>query len=123
MHQHLPSEPDFGRHAREGMTGYVHHDVRLAPGSRLSTACAADHVRHCPSWHHQGIEEVGPGLVPVGWADDGLVEAVERPDGWVVGVQWHPEETAAADRVQQAIFDAFASAVERFASERGRVTG
>jgi putative glutamine amidotransferase len=25
--------------------------------------------------------------------------------GWVVGVQWHPEETAATDPSQQALFD------------------
>jgi gamma-glutamyl-gamma-aminobutyrate hydrolase PuuD len=31
----------------------------------------------------------------------------------VVAVQWHPEETAATDPTQQAIFDGFASQVRR----------
>jgi putative glutamine amidotransferase len=38
------------------------------------------------------------------------VEAVEFADPagpWVVGVQWHPEDTAANDPVQQRLFDAF----------------
>jgi putative glutamine amidotransferase len=46
------------------------------------------------SAHHQGIKDLAPGLMAVGWAPDGLVEAVElrRPGaGWTVGVQWHPE--------------------------------
>ena len=32
------------------------------------------------------------GLVACGWADDGVIEAVELPGRrWVAGVQWHPE--------------------------------
>jgi gamma-glutamyl-gamma-aminobutyrate hydrolase PuuD len=27
-------------------------------------------------------------------------------DGWVLGLQWHAEATAAADPTQQAVFDA-----------------
>jgi putative glutamine amidotransferase len=45
--------------------------------------------------------------------DDGLVEAVERGEGWMLGVQWHPEQSAAADPAQQALFDAFAHVVFR----------
>jgi putative glutamine amidotransferase len=59
------------------------------------------------SVHHQSIDRVGSGLVVTARADDGTVEGVERPDAWVVGVQWHPEDTAAEDPVQQALFDAF----------------
>lgn len=46
------------------------------------------------SAHHQGIRDLAPGLEPVAWAPDGLVEAVELRDpraAWTVGVQWHPE--------------------------------
>jgi putative glutamine amidotransferase len=68
----------------------------------------------CASSHHQGLDHLGRGLTPVAWSEDGLVEAVERLDGWLVAVQWHPEETASKDPGQQALFDAF---VER---ARGR---
>jgi putative glutamine amidotransferase len=36
-----------------------------------------------------------------------VVEAVEwtGPE-WIVGVQWHPEDTAATDPEQQSLFDA-----------------
>ena len=43
------------------------------------------------------------------WSADGLVEGLELADpdgGWLVGVQWHPEETAAEDSSQQALFQA-----------------
>jgi putative glutamine amidotransferase len=44
------------------------------------------------SHHHQGIDELGEGLVAVGWADD-VVEAIELPDKrFALGVLWHAEE-------------------------------
>jgi putative glutamine amidotransferase len=49
----------------------------------------------------------------VAWADDRLLEAVEGEEGWVVGVQWHAEATAATDPLQQAIFDAFVAEARR----------
>ena len=83
----------------------VLHDVTIEPGSRLA---AIGPLRSCGnSVHHQSIDRVGSGLVVTARADDGTVEGVELPGRWVVGVQWHPEDTAADDAVQQALFDAF----------------
>jgi putative glutamine amidotransferase len=58
------------------------------------------------SSHHQALARLGERLVPVGWSPDGLVEAVEHDQGWIVGVEWHPERTAAEDPAQQGLFDA-----------------
>jgi putative glutamine amidotransferase len=45
--------------------------------------------------------------VETGRAPDGIVEAMEHPEGsWVVAVQWHPERTAETDPAQQGLFDA-----------------
>jgi putative glutamine amidotransferase len=89
LHQHLPDVVGHTGHAPvAGQFG--RHDVHFAEGSLLhrllgSRAVIATH-------HHQGVRTLGSGLVATGWADDGTVEAVERPCGnWVVGVQWHPE--------------------------------
>jgi putative glutamine amidotransferase len=39
-------------------------------------------------------------------ASDGVIEAVEHTtSSWIVGVQWHPEQTAATDMAQQSLFD------------------
>ena len=42
------------------------------------------HLDHCHSVHHQGIGELGAGLVPIGYAEDGQLEAVElrASRGW-----------------------------------------
>ena len=117
IEQHLPErlgpahgDPATGRSAS--------HPVRVAPGSRLAAAVGDDGLARCTSHHHQGVAEVGEGLVAVGWSPDGLVEALEVADApaWFVAVQWHPEATAADDPSQQALFDAFAAEVRARAS-------
>ena len=88
---------------------FVHHAVELTPGS-LVAAAVGHEVPVGHSVHHQAIDRLGAGLVVTGRADDGTIEAVELPGRWVVGVQWHPEDTAAEDPDQQRLFDAFVAA-------------
>jgi putative glutamine amidotransferase len=58
------------------------------------------------SFHHQIVDTIAPGCVAVAWAEDGLLEGIEHTDHWLVGVQWHPEDTAHEDAVQQNLYDA-----------------
>jgi len=52
---------------------------------------------------------------------DGLPEAIEREgEGWILGVQWHPEDTAAEDRSQQRLFDALVERAAERAVEQAR---
>ena len=86
---------------------HTFHTVGLTAGSRLAQAMDTTRPTACHSVHHQSLKVVAPGLQIVGHADDGLIEAVEYDAGtWVVGVQWHPEDNAADDPVQQRLFDA-----------------
>lgn len=115
LHQHLPGDLGQGAHGDPTSGVLVTHPVEVAPGSRLAEAVGSHRLGACTSVHHQGIEELGKGLVAVGWSDDGLVEAME-PEGddcWLVAVQWHPEVTAVHDAAQQALFDAFARQARR----------
>ncbi len=104
--QHLPDLEGLAPHGAP--TGEpVLHEVKALPGSRLARATGSE-VLACSSHHHQGLGRLGQGLVATGWSGDGLVEAFEREAGWMLGVQWHPEETAAEDPAQQALFDSLA---------------
>jgi putative glutamine amidotransferase len=90
--QHLPEVLGSDGHRRTpGVFG--DHGVRLAPGSLAARAAGGEEVM-VKSHHHQGVEELGEGLVASGWsADDDLVEAIELPgDRYALGVLWHPEE-------------------------------
>ncbi|MBT3168074.1 gamma-glutamyl-gamma-aminobutyrate hydrolase family protein, partial [Streptomyces sp. Vc74B-19] len=66
------------------------HPVKPVPGTRYADTVPEE--TSVPTYHHQAVDRLGTGLIPSAYAEDGTVEAVERPDGhWVVGVQWHPE--------------------------------
>lgn len=72
------------------------HTVALDSSSRLSTDLDATEIV-VQSAHHQAVARLGEGLVAIGTAPDGVVEAVEHADAWVTGVQFHPEDPGAPD--------------------------
>ena len=44
------------------------------------------------SYHHQAVKRLADGLEVMAWSEDGLVEAVWKPDQrFLWAVQWHPE--------------------------------
>ena len=107
LHQHLPDIEDWAVHGSPMSDPPVIHEVNIDAGSRIAKACGTDAV-HAASHHHQGADRLGDGLTVTAWTNDELVEGIELDgDGWVVGVQWHPEVTAADDPQQQSLFDAF----------------
>ncbi|MFJ5262891.1 gamma-glutamyl-gamma-aminobutyrate hydrolase family protein [Streptomyces sp. NPDC088387] len=67
------------------------HPVKPVPGTRYA-AVVPEEV-DVPTYHHQAVDRLGTGLVPSAYAADGTVEAIEMPSaqGWLLGVQWHPE--------------------------------
>jgi gamma-glutamyl-gamma-aminobutyrate hydrolase PuuD len=105
LHQHISDREELVAHRNDDGSDGVLHEVRAQPGSRVMKAMGVERARTF-SHHHQALADVGTGLVPVAWAEDGLLEGVELDDGWVLGLQWHAEATAAADPTQQAVFDA-----------------
>jgi putative glutamine amidotransferase len=71
---------------------YADHGVRLEAGS-LAARVVGDERTEVKSAHHQGLDELGEGVIASGYADDGIVEAIELPErSFAVGVLWHPEE-------------------------------
>lgn len=83
------------------------HKVKVKPGSRLAEVLGADEVE-VNSMHHQAIKGLGRGLTAVAWAPDQIVEGVELPDhpGFVLGVQWHPEELIGHSEPARRLFAA-----------------
>jgi putative glutamine amidotransferase len=114
LHQHLPDLDGLLEHGvpLEGTDAL--HDVAPEPGTLLSATTKASPLV-CSSHHHQGIDRLGDRLLVSGRSPDGLIEAIElegadmnRDTTWMLGVQWHPEETAGDDTTQQRLFDALA---------------
>lgn len=80
------------------------HPVEVAPDSALATALGVTELS-VSSYHHQAVDTIGAGLRVVCRAPDGVVEALEHEHAELIAVQWHPEDTAATDSTQQALFD------------------
>lgn len=89
---------------------HVTHPIEVADDALLAQIVGPAPTISC--YHHQCIGRLGDGLRPTARAADGVIEAVELQahDGWYVGVQWHPEDTAADDPAQAALFRAFVDA-------------
>ena len=112
LHGHLPSIEGMLPHGVPTEGTESMHDVRVAPDSQLMATTRAEVLR-CSSHHHQGVDRIGEQLAATGWSEDGLVEAIEviptdedDRTRWIVGIQWHPEDTAEHDPAQQALFEA-----------------
>jgi gamma-glutamyl-gamma-aminobutyrate hydrolase PuuD/GrpB-like predicted nucleotidyltransferase (UPF0157 family) len=126
LHQHLPDIPDLLEHGVPVAGTITTHDVTPTFGSRLSATTKSGPLV-CSSHHHQGVDRPGTDLVATGHSRDGLIEAIElRPNDpddvhlpWMVGVQWHPEDTAARDPAQQSLFDAL-SLIARVRGSRAK---
>jgi putative glutamine amidotransferase len=87
------------------------HAVRITPGSWLHRLAGRTEIA-VNSLHNQGIDRLALTLVAEAIAPDGTIEAVRaRSDGFVIGVQWHPEYDWERDAVSRRIFEAFGQAV------------
>ena len=82
------------------------HQVNIEAGSKMAQALGATQINGA-SFHHQGIDRLADDLIAVGYAPDGILEAVEHRTKWLLGMQWHPEDTAATDSAQQNLYNAF----------------
>jgi putative glutamine amidotransferase len=114
LYQDLPQQWGSGvRHeVREFGRDYLTHGIAIDPASRLASAlhCTTAQVN---SFHHQAVRDVPRGFTVAAQSEEGLVEAIERPDRrFVVGVQCHPEELWRTTAPEFAgLFSAFVQAV------------
>jgi putative glutamine amidotransferase len=104
LHQHLPDVIGHSGH-RAGNAVFTTLPVRTVPGTQLAALVGDSVDARC--YHHQAIADLGEGLVVSGWDADGVVEALELPGpGFVLAVQWHPEESLDDLRLFSAIVEA-----------------
>jgi putative glutamine amidotransferase len=97
---------------------YLAHEVTVSEGTRLAEVVGAGSVR-VNSMHHQGIRELGSGLVATAEAPDGLIEALEgdNDDSFLVAVQWHPEALTDNDARTRKLFTDFIEAGARWRAQ------
>jgi putative glutamine amidotransferase len=99
LHQHLPE------HTPASPGRYDARDIQIEPDSRLGAALGSSVTVHCH--HHQGVDQLGAGLVATAWSPDGVIEGAEDPQKhFVVGVQAHAEVGGQTAPLFKAFVDA-----------------
>jgi putative glutamine amidotransferase len=104
LDQHVPDTVGHRGHSpAPGVFGQTR--VTTAPGSETRGLLGPEVTVAC--YHHQAIGKLAPGLEISGTAEDGTIEAVERPGRqFVLAVQWHPEQVGTDLRLFQALVTA-----------------
>jgi putative glutamine amidotransferase len=88
--------------------------VEITEGTRLHAIIGKTKI-NANSFHHQCVKAPAPGLIVTAHAEDGTVEAIERPgERFFVGVQWHPELLSANEEDHHALFCAFIGAAREY---------
>lgn len=122
--QDLASQrPEYHKHDYFPTAGFARdhlaHEVDVVQGTLLAELLE-ERSMAVNSMHHQGVKRLGDGLVASATAPDGLVEALEgSDDGFLVGVQWHPEVFELADPHSSDIFSGFIRAANEWAVANG----
>jgi putative glutamine amidotransferase len=118
--QDLPSQrPSNVVHRQKIAARRPAHDVTLERGSRVAEAMGvADAAVN--SFHHQAVDELGAGLRIVGWAPDGVVEAIEATDrAFTLAVQWHAESLVDSPE-QESLMRTFADVAKAYGAGAAR---
>jgi putative glutamine amidotransferase len=73
------------------------HPAHVVAGTQLARIVGMEVVQ-VNSTHHQAVRDAGPAVVSA-TSPDGVVEAIELPDRFAIGVQWHPELLAGPEHL------------------------
>ncbi len=76
--------------------------VDISTNSNLSRILAGKRLL-VNSLHHQAIDKIAPGFTPAAQDLDHFVQAIEKTESTILGVQWHPEYLGYLPK-QQRIF-------------------
>lgn len=116
----LPQDKGTAELHRTGQEDWADHPVTLIPGSRIATLMEVPIV-NVASNHHQGIEQLAPGLSASATSPDLLIEAIENKSDnkqWIMAVQWHPEWMPHEDVLSNRIAATFLGEAAKYSLKR-----
>lgn len=84
--------PDSQRHVDAELYDRLEHAILFTENGWLERLYSNQPQKLVTSIHHQSIHRLGSDLLVEAVAEDGVVEAIRKKgEGFLVGVQWHPE--------------------------------
>jgi putative glutamine amidotransferase len=83
------------------------HKLSVEPTSKLASIINSDTI-FANTHHHQAIHKLGDNLYVSAHSEDDLIEAVEsHGDGYVIGIQCHPESLSSVEPKWDLVFVSF----------------
>lgn len=122
MYQDLESQyegDDLIQHRQNSPRDYLQHSVLIDEGSLMHKIVGTTKIR-VNSHHHQANKDVDDkDFVISGRAPDGVIEVIEgKGDAFVLGLQFHPEDSYKFDEPSEKIIRAFIDAAKLFKNEK-----
>jgi putative glutamine amidotransferase len=83
------------------------HQLKVEPGSKLAAIINSNTI-FANTHHHQAIHKLADGLHVSARSEDNVIEAVEgEGNGYVIGIQCHPESLSTVEPKWDLVFAAF----------------
>ncbi|OGF63425.1 MAG: hypothetical protein A2Y62_07225 [Candidatus Fischerbacteria bacterium RBG_13_37_8] len=100
--------PNAVKHRQSPPFYYPVHKITIEQ-NKLLHKITGKRTLNVNSRHHQGINKLAKGLVPLALSDDKLVEAfiLDSKKHFVLGIQWHPENMYKNDKASLHLFQYF----------------
>lgn len=108
LYQDLPTQYQSGiEHHQKPPYDIPVHEVEILADTPLHDLLHRERLA-VNSYHHQAVKTLAPELKPMAISEDGLTEAVYKPDyRFLWAVQWHPEFSHETDPASREIFRRF----------------
>jgi putative glutamine amidotransferase len=118
--QDLPTLRPSGIEHRQQQPGSTPTHAVSLDATSLVAGCLGLRYATVNSFHHQAADRLGSGLRAVGWAPDGVIEAIEATDRtFTVAVQWHAESMVRSPE-QARLLETFVEAAVSYGAGAAR---
>ena len=94
----------------------IAHEVFVTPNGKLEQITSKQQFM-VNSVHNQAIDQLATSLNIEAIAPDGTIEAISMNDGFVFGIQWHPEQLL-QEKSSIDLFNAFGDAVRAYSKAK-----
>lgn len=113
-------KPDCLKHRQDAARDAATHYVEIRDDTLLSELIGRPRLK-VNSFHHQAVRRLPAGWLVSAIAPDGVIEAIEPKrsegesgaDGWVLGLQWHPENMWVVEPLFLRLFRGLIDAARR----------
>ena len=111
--QDMPAQmgKEYAYHDQKQPTWQPVHEVTFSDNSKVGKLFGINRIM-TNSHHHQCTDRLGKGLIASGHTADGVIEALETPDGKIMAVQFHPERMIYTDRRMSEFFSRWCNSLK-----------